>query len=75
MDIRSTSDLHTPSLAEHARENKTMHTINNTQTVSEAIRDDIKSSLIEGQQKNAQNIDHSNAAALMGKGTVLNIMS
>jgi hypothetical protein len=75
MEIRSTSDMHTPSFAENVKEAKTMHQINNTETVSEAITNDIKQSLIEGQQKAAQNIDHSNVAALMGRGTQLNIMA
>jgi hypothetical protein len=75
MDVRSATDMHTPSFAETAREGKSMHTLNNTKTVSEAINDDIKQSLIQGQQQNAQNADAGNVAALMGKGTVLNIMS
>jgi hypothetical protein len=75
MDIRSTSDLHTPSLAETTREGQSMHQINNSKTVSEVIEDDIRKSIAEGLQKNAQNENPSNVASLIGQGTSLNLMA
>lgn len=75
MEIRSSSDWHTASFAENVKEGRSMHQISNSTPIADAINEDIKQSLIKGQQEAAKNSDPANVTALMGKGTALNIMA